>query len=278
MLEKSEGNPTPEVAIDQAAELTRLMGGHLTALLFRLDRSRIARMHPTAEWLFDVPHLVDESIQKSASDARRLLEHFENVTTAAGILKQHLLEGSPVYPTPDPIIDHARLHDLTFLPVVEPLGFDELYTEAVIFGSGRPTILLPAFSDKKPVTPSMDIVALAWDSSRAASRVLADAMPILQKAKRVVVFTVTNEKPVPDKDANDRLDQHLHLHGINAGFERIDAAGRSIGKVIETFVKTNHVSLLVMGAFGHPRIMEFVLGGATRSIVNRPPVPVLLSH
>jgi nucleotide-binding universal stress UspA family protein len=70
----------------------------------------------------------------------------------------------------------------------------------------------------------------------------------------------------------------LLLHGIDATLERVEAAGRDIGKVIEGFVAANHADLLVMGAFGHSRMMEFILGGATRSILNHPPVPVLISH
>jgi nucleotide-binding universal stress UspA family protein len=221
--------------------------------------------------------MIDQAVQMSANESKRLLDYFELSAKKRDVYGRTFLEGTSVFPNPDAIVEHARMHDLTFLPVQNPIGLDELFTESVIFGSGRPTILLPASSDKCP-PPSVDIVALSWDCSRAAARALADAMPILQKAKRVLVFTVINEKRLSETQSSDLLDQHLRLHGVDATIERVDAGGRPIGQVIENFVVANHVNFLVMGAFGHSRLREFILGGATRSILNHPPVPVLLSH
>lgn len=271
-------DPTPEYVIDHAAEFARLMDARLTALMFALDRKQLERTRSRGEWLLDIPRLIDDGVRRSASDADHLLGYFEAAAKRVGVFQAKILEGAPVYISPDPIIKHARLHDLTFVPVVDPNGFDELYTESIIFGSGRPTLLLPAFRDEKPAPPSLEIIALAWDYSRAAVRALADAMPILEKAKQVRVFTVINEKPIPEDKSNEQLDGHLRMHGINAAIERVDAAGRTIGKVIEEYMRTRRADILVMGAFGHSRMREFILGGATRSIVNHPPVPVLLSH
>lgn len=270
-------DPTPDYIVDQAVGFSQLIGARLSALMFVLSRERVTRMHSMGERLIDVPGMIDRAVHKSAHEANRLLDYFETCAKKRGVYGQRFLKGTSVFPTPDPITDHARLHDLTFMPVQNPIGLDELYTESVIFGSGRPTVLLPASSDKC-APPSLDIVALAWDYSRAAARALADAMPILEKAKRVLVFTVLNEKPSTENCSSDRLDQHLRLHGVNATIENVDAGGRPIGTVIENFVTANHVEMLVMGAFGHSRLREFVLGGATRSILNRPPLPVLLSH
>lgn len=271
-------DPTPDYIVDQAADFSKLMGARLSTLIFVLNRSRVARMHSMGEWLIDVPSLIDDAVHKSANEAKRLLDYFEKAAGKRGVFQQKISEGTSVFPSPDAIVGHARLHDVTFLPIPDQVGFDELYTETVIFGSGRPTILLPAMSDQKPKPASLDIIAVAWDFSRPAARALADAMPILEKAKRVHIFTVTNEKPLPEDRTGDRLDQHLQLHGVNATIERVEADGHAIGKVIEDFVTANHADMLVMGAFGHSRMMEFILGGATRSILNHPPVPVLLSH
>jgi nucleotide-binding universal stress UspA family protein len=60
--------------------------------------------------------------------------------------------------------------------------------------------------------------------------------------------------------------------------DSIDTAGSSIGEVLESATRANDSDLLVMGAYGHSRLREFVLGGATRSMINDPPLPVLLSH
>lgn len=271
-------DPTPEFVIDHAVEFTRLMGARLTALMFFLDRQQLTRVHSRGEWLLDIPRLIDEGVRKSANESNRLLDHFETTAKRLGVFQAKILEGAPVYISADHIIEHARLHDLTFVPVVDPNGFDELYTESIVFGSGRPTILLPAFRDEKAVPPSLDIVAVAWDYSRAAARALADAMSILEKAKQVRVFTVINEKPIAQDTSSTKLEEHLRMHGINAAFENVDAGGRAIGRVIDEYLRVRRADLLVMGAFAHSRMREFILGGATRSIVNHPPIPVLLSH
>ena len=269
---------TPDYIVDQAVDFSKLMGARLSALVFVLNRSRVARMHSMGEWLIDVPSLIDEAVQHSATEATRLLAHFEDVAKRRDVFEKSLTEQTSIFPSPDTIVGHARVHDVTFLPIPNQVGLDELQSETVIFGSGRPTILLPAMADHKPRPASLDIIAVAWDFSRPAARALADAMPILERAKRVHVFTVVDEKPLPEQASGERLERHLLLHGVNATLERVEARGRDIGKVMEEFVTANHVDMLVMGAFGHSRMMEFILGGATRSILNHPPVPVMISH
>ena len=79
--------------------------------------------------------------------------------------------------------------------------------------------------------------------------------------------------------ANGRLDEvarHLSRHGVSAAIEEIDAADRMIGDVLTSAAEV--ADLLVMGAFGHSRVRDFVLGGATRSLLQKPPLPVFLSH
>jgi nucleotide-binding universal stress UspA family protein len=70
----------------------------------------------------------------------------------------------------------------------------------------------------------------------------------------------------------------LAKHGVNVTLDVVDARGRSIGEAIESHVASRDGDLLVMGAYGHSRFREFVLGGATKSVLARPPVPVFFSH
>ena len=269
---------TPDYIVDQAVDISRQLGTNLSALAFVLSRNRIARQHSMGEWLVDVPSMIDEAINKSSSEATRLLDHFEKTAKASHLFQERLVENTSIFPSADALIGHARLHDLTFLPIGSSVPADEMNTESVIFGSGRPTILLPAMLGQSSKAASLDKVAIAWDFSRAAARALADAMPLLKKAKRVHVFTVVNEKPISVDQSANYLDQHLRMHGVEATIENLDAGRRTIGQVIADFVAANHVDMLVMGAFGHSRMREFILGGATRSILSQPPVPVLLSH
>jgi len=121
-------------------------------------------------------------------------------------------------------------------------------------------------------------VVVAWDFSRPAARAVADALPLLEKAKQVYVVTVSNEKAIESRRSGTELAKHLKRHGVDAVLDTVDAAGRGIGDILKSYVTSRSADLLVMGAYGHSRIREFILGGATKSMLSRPPVPVFLSH
>ena len=121
-------------------------------------------------------------------------------------------------------------------------------------------------------------VAVAWDFSRAAARAVSDAMPLLEKAKKVRIVTVTNEKKLDSKHSSEALAKNLARHGIDVVLDKVDADGRRIGEVLEAYTVSHQVDVLVMGAYGHARWREFILGGATKSLLSKPPLPILFSH
>ncbi len=92
------------------------------------------------------------------------------------------------------------------------------------------------------------------------------------------MVTVTQEKSIDTRRSSAELSKHLACHGIQAVMEEEEAAGRTIGETLEDYATARDLDLLVMGAYGHSRIRDFVLGGATKTIVANPPLPVLLSH
>jgi nucleotide-binding universal stress UspA family protein len=100
----------------------------------------------------------------------------------------------------------------------------------------------------------------------------------LEKAKRVCVVTITNEKAMDAKRSGAELAKHLAHHGVEVVLDTVDAAGRGIGAVLESYVMSNNADLLVMGAYGHTRIRDFILGGATKSMLSKPILPIFLSH
>jgi nucleotide-binding universal stress UspA family protein len=175
------------------------------------------------------------------------------------------------------VTEHARMHDVTMIPIGEQADLQQYVAECVIFGSGRPTIVFPELS-KRDDPLSLDVVGVAWDFSRPAARAVADALPILQLAKTVRVVTITQEKTIDTRRSGTELEKHLACHGIEVVLEEEDAAGRTIGQALEGYVTAREIDLLVMGAYGHSRMRDFILGGATNSIVANPPLPVLLSH
>ena len=113
---------------------------------------------------------------------------------------------------PEVLIEYSRLRDLTIVPMPERDYLDQWYAESVIFGSGRPTVIVP-HERKRSGSFALGTVIVAWDFSRAATRAMADAMPILEKAKHVCVLTVTKEKAIDTRRSGAELAKHLATWG-----------------------------------------------------------------
>jgi nucleotide-binding universal stress UspA family protein len=124
----------------------------------------------------------------------------------------------------------------------------------------------------------LNTVVVAWDFSRSAARAVADAIPLLEKARIVRIVTVTNEKVIDTRHSSEELAKNLSRHGIDVIVDRVDAAGRPIGESLMREIASHKADLLVMGAYGHSRFREFILGGATQSMLSKPPLPILFSH
>lgn len=226
--------------------------------------------------LMNVSALVGAEMNKSKENARSLLAAFREEADKHGVLHEEIHERCLVGAIPDLMADYARLRDLAIIPVPADDSINPGYAETVVFQSGRPVLIIPEELPRTEI--KLDAIAVAWDFSRTAARAVADAIPLLERAKTVRILCVTNEKSFRSFRANSELAAHLARHGINVIVDDVDAAGRTIGDVLTQFVAANKIDLLVMGAYGHSRFREFILGGATKSIMSRPPVPTFLSH
>lgn len=271
-------DPTPEHVVDQAIGIAKLLDARISCVVSVLDRRKLAKYYAHGSWLVDVPDLIDATIARSRQDSERLFKRFARMAEARGNLGNQLREDAPATTSADFVTACSRLRDLTFLPIPDFIGLDELVPEDVIFGSGRPVILLPAYEGSKARLPSLDRVVVAWDFSRAAARALGDALPLLQRAKHVQVVLFCGEKDIPKEHSLADLDKHLRLHGLKAELTELDVGDESISDAISDHLTKQNADMLVMGAFGHSRLREFVLGGATRGLVRHPPVPVFMSH
>lgn len=89
---------------------------------------------------------------------------------------------------------------------------------------------------------------------------------------------MTNEKQLDSRHSAEALARNLARHDIDVVLDSVDARGRNIGEALEAYVDWQQVDMLVMGAYGNARWREFILGGATRSMLSRPPLPILFSH
>jgi nucleotide-binding universal stress UspA family protein len=174
----------------------------------------------------------------------------------------------------------ARVHDFTMV-VLDSQDRQRLSeTEALIFGSGGPVIAMPGAGSAVPIaeermTPAS--IFVAWDGSRAAARALRDALPLIGHADTVSIVTVDDDKRI-DKDSIAGVRELLGHHGIQTRHIARRRGATSIGESLQAAAIEGGGDLLIMGAYGHPRVQEFVLGGATRTILREARLPILFSH
>lgn len=266
--------PTPPVAVERAVGLAVALSARLSAIACEAKIPASGGVLGNA--LLDVPTLIANELKKSADNARNLLATFERSAQLEGIFQDKILEHCLTSEVAGRFAEHARLRDLTMIPVPEGDWVDPWYAETLIFGSGRPTMILP---QSEPSTkPVLDTVLVAWDFSRPAARAVADALPVLERAKQVFVVTIKNEKPIVTRRSGVELAKNLAHHGVRVVLDELDAGNRTIGAILTECIAARKADLLVMGAYGHSRIREFILGGATKSMLSHPPIPILLSH
>jgi nucleotide-binding universal stress UspA family protein len=153
-----------------------------------------------------------------------------------------------------------------------PASIDGL-AEELLLASGRPVLVVPYTGDQSHMGKR---IMVAWTATREATRAVHDAMPLLQKADEVVVFSVN-----PDDDehlAGADICAHLARHGVNATARHIVAPDMKVGDSMLSAVADNGIDLLVMGGYGHSRLRELAFGGATRAILQSMTCPVMMSH
>ena len=271
----THGEPTTVSAIDTSVAFATAVDAKISAIAFEIKFQM--PWSPFYKAFPEIPALATSEEKKSRENAESLLAAFKDSAKKAGVFQETLVEHCQISEVPETLVGHARLRDLTIVPVPEGDQLQHWYAESVIFGSGRPVLILPHAS-KKSVGFELGRVVVAWDFSQPAARAVADALPILEKAKRVELLTVTNEKVLPSKRSPADLAKNLAYHGVDVTIETVDALEEEIGDVLESYADIHKTDLLVMGAYGHSRVREFILGGATKSMLSRPPIPILLSH
>ena len=149
--------------------------------------------------------------------------------------------------------------------------------ELVALASGRPILAVPYAGQFETVGRR---VLIGWNATREATRAVNDAMPLLAAADVVTVLTI-DAREAPDAHGElpgADISLHLARHGVKATIERTVSAGVPAGEVLLSRAADLGADLLVIGAYGHSRMRELLLGGATRSILQSMTVPVLMSH
>ena len=175
---------------------------------------------------------------------------------------------------------HARYSDLVVIgqqPPEMPAGVDKEFERSLPLASGRPVLIVPHALERHPVGRR---VLVAWNASREAARAVSDALPLLRRASHVHVLVLSPEISTAAHGEEPGADIGLFLarHGVKLTVSRYEAVGIDTGNLLLSRAFDLSADLIVMGAWGHSRLRELVLGGMTRTLMESMTVPVLMAH
>lgn len=256
--------------VDAALEMAAEHDAHVTGLGVRPASNMPG--YVTGRISADVLSQVQARQAEQVEAAHKL---FEDAASRAGRSERSgwiLGEGLPS----EAVALHARYADLTVIGQTTPSGRDnpeEDFADLMILRSGRPVLVVPHIGVTNPMGKK---VVVAWNASREAARAVGDAMPVLEKSDQVTVLSIQPEG-IGDLPGAD-IAQHLARHGIKAEVSRSAAQDIDAADVLLNFIADHGADLVVMGAYGHSRMREMVLGGVTRHMLQHMTVPVLMSH
>jgi nucleotide-binding universal stress UspA family protein len=213
-------------------------------------------------------------------NAQRVKQVFEEAMRAEGLSHDfHLLDArSPVIA--DEVIANGRSADIVLVSATNPdeiTGVERDFVEQVVMGVGRPVIVLPAQGD---ASLSLKEIVVGWDGGREAARAAFDALPLFRKAEKVRVVRIDPQKDpsLRGSVAGADLAESLARHGVKAEAQGYPTDGLDEGQALMRCAEDCGAGLIVMGAYGHSRLAEFIFGGATRFVLTRMTRPVLMSH
>ena len=266
-----DATPAAIATIEKCVAMAADIGATVAAVAVEAE----VALRPTV-MIADLAYVGTVETQRE-SGARDLLAVFNAVSIRRGARHAQVVRRLPQPEIAAHLAACARIADLTLLPTKPHNAQCEEIVEQLLFESGRPVLLCPEPSAER-LASTFDRVAIAWDHTAPAARAVADAMPLLQRAAGVRIFTVTDVATPEQLDSGAALVGHLASHGVTASFETVRRDGSSVGKVFGAYVKAHASDLLVMGAYRHSRLNEWIWGGASNTIIGQPPCWVLMSH
>jgi hypothetical protein len=183
--------PTETRSIENAIALAQNLRAQVLAIAFEMDIRLPVGLYADP---LGVSGIVAANRKKSADNARNLLGLFETTARASGIVhSRSLLRCAPIEISKR-LVQEARFRDITMIPLKEGDAAQQDIAERLVFESGRPILVFPDYS-RREVPASLGNVAVAWNNSRPSTRAVIDALPILQQAKQVRVFSVIDGEP-----------------------------------------------------------------------------------
>jgi len=218
---------------------------------------------------------------KKAGEA--LFEKYKKLADKAGV---ELVWDTAKLPKSDDDVTDQLIHASQHMDMAIVSQFDHQaaagllpadLAERLVLETGRPILILPYAGEFKDIGKR---VLVAWNTGRESVRAVNDAIPLLQDAKKVNVIAINPRKGKKRHGANPAADitEHLLRHGVKAAAEHLSTEDVDPANMLLSCAADESADMLVMGAYGHHRFRELILGGVTQDILRHMTLPVLMSH
>ena len=224
------------------------------------------------------PELIESQAEQSRERAAEAKARYEARLKRAGLEAEwREAEGYAA----DVVALNAKYADLTVVGQSnpdDPQNYPNPGLPAeVALAAGRPVLVVPYVGISQEICKN---VLVAWNGSREATRAVNDALPILERAEKVTILAVNPRGSGSDHGDVPSADMALHLarHGVKAEAAQTVATDIDIGDIILSRISDLGADLAVMGAYGHSRMRELMMGGVTRDLLRHMTIPVLMSH
>lgn len=223
------------------------------------------------------PEVIESQRVENEKMAKAAIAKFDEIAGRAAVIAESRMLDVAVTSAPNVFANIARRFDLSIMGQPEPrkLAIERLIIEAALFDSGRPVLIVPYI---QRTGLKLERVIVGWDGSRSAARAVADAMPLLVRAKTTEVVTVASEPIKSEETPGADIAHHLARHGAKVDLKSIVTAETDVANTILSHAADTSADFLVMGGYGHLRLREFILGGVTRAILASMTIPTLMSH
>ncbi len=257
-----------------AADLARQLDAHLTGVALAFEP-----VVPVYTMTTPLPtDLIVAAHEQAVNDAKAAAAAFGAIASAAGVRYESRTTESVGSDGLEGVTRSLALSDLLVVGQQNPDAPEpmrEALIEAMLFQSGAPILIVP-YTGVESFSPGRAIVA--WDGGAAAAHAVRAALPLLHLAKEVVVVIVKEHIKRSTELAGADIATHLARHDLHVEVREITNATGDIGQTILSFAADEAADWMVMGGYGHSRMREFFLGGATRGILESMTLPVLMTH
>lgn len=257
-----------------AIGLARKFNAHLVAA--HAEPSPIAYSTPEG---FPDTDFIEKSVRESEERTEKLRTHVEKACSAEGIKPEWMSSVTFGGDSATAALPIALNSDLIIVGQTDYSDMTAGYAnvEALLFESGRPVLFVP-FAGEKSVDTNHAVIA--WNGSRESARAVFDAMPLLKAAGKVDLLLIdarANSEQDIDTAGSD-IAEALERHDVKVTIHNVRSNKMPVADVIVNFVSEQGAGLLVMGAYSHSRLREFIFGGTTRTVLNTMPTLTLMAH